>query len=215
MNSQPPPDLIIFDCDGVLVDSEVLAAEVFSRTLFYHGLRLSAGDCLAQFRGLTLSACLDKLKTEYQASLPADFLESLRQATHTAFAANLRPMNGIEQLLAELNRRSLPYCVASNGGLDKMRHSLDVTGLLPWVDGRCFSAEQVSAGKPEPDLFEFAAMQMGVETDKCWVVEDSLSGVRAGASAGMRVFHLEPFSSGGSGKNVTPLRSVTSLLDYL
>lgn len=186
--------LVIFDCDGVLVDSEWLAAEVFSQTLLEQGVSLSAGECMAEFKGLTLNDCLEKLERLTGKVFSTEFLDLLKLRTEQCFAKQLQPVRGVEQVLNKLSEKEIQFCVASNGGLDKIRHSLKITGLDAFFEARVFSAEQVSRGKPNPDLFLFAAQEMGFTTEQCWVVEDSYSGVSAAVKAGMQViwYQAEP-----------------------
>lgn len=179
--------LIIFDCDGVLVDSESLAAKVFAEHLAKFSVALSAAECEAKFRGHTMDYCLNVLETEYPGMLPHDFLDSLAWATREAFGQSLQPVSGVELVLQWLQRQAVPFCVASNGELSKVHHSLAVTGLHEYFGDRCYSAEQVSRGKPNPDLFLFAAHGMGVDPAQTLVVEDSVAGVTAAIRAGMAV----------------------------
>lgn len=179
--------LVIFDCDGVLVDSEPLAARVFAEHLAEFGVSLSAAECEAKFRGHTMDYCLALLNTEHPGALPHSFLDSLAWATQEAFGKDLRPVTGVETVLQWLRTEQLPFCVASNGALSKIRHSLDVTGLRDYFGDRCYSAEQVERGKPHPDLFLLAAKAMGAAPAQTIVVEDSVAGVTAATRAKMKV----------------------------
>lgn len=206
MTELPQPKLIIFDCDGVLVDSEGLSADVFSQALSACDVALSADQCMAQFRGLTLEDCKQKLFLERGVRLPDGFINELQRATRTAFARQLQPIPGIERVIQELRLRQLEVCVASNGALEKVRHSLTVTNLWWCFEGCAFSAEQVNNGKPAPDLFLFAAHSMGVEPVDCWVVEDSITGIQAAQAAGMGTFHLP-----GPGRECSTMPGVRNL----
>lgn len=179
--------LVIFDCDGVLVDSESLSARVFAEHLAKFGVFLSAADCESKFRGHTMDYCLGILEVEYPGALPSDFLDGLAWATQEAFSAYLKPVSGVEAVLQWLQGQGLPFCVASNGALSKVRHSLGVTGLGDYFGDHCYSAEQVKRGKPHPDLFLFAAQSMGVDSAQTLVVEDSIAGVTAALRAKMKV----------------------------
>ncbi len=181
--------LIIFDCDGVLVDSEVIGAEVFSEELARHGIALSPVECHTQFQGKTLRDCMTWLGSEFPVTLPEDFLTVLEEATADRFQRDLQPVAGILDVLHYLDEQSVPYCVASNGGYEKMNGSLGLTGLLPYFEGRIFSADSVSKGKPDPALFLWAAESMGVPPQFCTVIEDSYWGLKAAKAAGMNVFH--------------------------
>jgi HAD superfamily hydrolase (TIGR01509 family) len=179
--------LIIFDCDGVLVDSESLAARVFSEHLAGFNIAIAAQECERKFRGQTMDYCLKLLQQEYPGALPDDFLHSLAVATTVAFGRELQPVAGIEPVLQWLVARGTPFCVASNGALSKIRHSLEVTGLLSYFGDHRFSVEQVKQGKPAPDLFLMAAERMGFTPRQTLVVEDSVAGVTAAVRAGMSV----------------------------
>lgn len=179
--------LVIFDCDGVLVESEHLAAQVFSQTLVAAGVPYTAQQCMSEFRGLTLDACMAHLEKMHPGVLAPDFLSQLEGATLSAFETSLTAVDGVLPVIEQLERLGRPFCVASNGGYRKLCHSLEVTGLWPYFEGRCFSAEWVARGKPEPDLFLLAAESLGVPAHFCTVVEDSSAGVRAALAAGMRV----------------------------
>lgn len=184
--------LIIFDCDGVLVDSEILAARVFSEALEPLDISLSAEECHQRFRGHSLAYCLDWLETEYGRTLPDNFAYRLEQATITAFSRQLRSVPGVKTVLELLDSAHIPYCVASNGSHAKIRSSLEVTGLLPHFSDRRFSAEDVTRGKPAPDLYLYAADSMGVPASFTTVVEDSLAGLEAALAAGMRPLIYTP-----------------------
>lgn len=179
--------LIIFDCDGVLVDSEKLAAEVFSSELLRHGVTWSAEECHGRFRGHTLSYCLALLQDTLSDSLPDDFLEGLQEATRLAFESSLKAVDGVDTVLTQLQARAIPFCAASNGSYAKMEHALRITGLYPAFEHRCYSAEAVAQGKPAPDLFLFAAESVGVDPRFCYVIEDSAAGLQAAQAAGMHV----------------------------
>jgi HAD superfamily hydrolase (TIGR01509 family) len=179
--------LIIFDCDGVLVDSESLAAQVFAEELQKFGIEMDAEACERRFRGHTMQYCLTVLERDYSGRLPDDFLITLAEATRSAFEKSLQPVPGVVSVLQWLNTRGWSFCVASNGALTKIQHSLQVTGLLSYLGDRCFSAEQVAAGKPAPDLFLHAARSLGFSADRALVVEDSSTGVTGALAAGMRV----------------------------
>jgi len=174
--------LVIFDCDGVLVDSEPTAHRVFAEALLELGLapRDDDGDT---FVGLSMDRCVEILEHRLGAALPPDFVERLQRRTFAAFRAGLRPVPGVR---AALDRIQPPICVASSGEHEKMRLTLGLTGLLERFEGRMFSATDVARGKPHPDLFLHAAGALGVDPCDCVVVEDSVPGVRGAVAAGMR-----------------------------
>jgi HAD superfamily hydrolase (TIGR01509 family) len=182
--SLPPPGLVIFDCDGVLVDSEPIANRVFARMLAEQGLEFTQAQMFDLFVGRTFADCLASVAERLGHPLPADFEDEHDRCLSEALAAELMPVPGVRQVLDGL---TAPFCVASNGAPDKLRFSLHKVGLLPRFEGRLFSAAEVARGKPAPDLFLHAARRLGVAPAACIVVEDSPAGVAAGVAAGMTV----------------------------
>jgi HAD superfamily hydrolase (TIGR01509 family) len=178
------PGLVIFDCDGVLVDSEPIANRVFARMLAGQGLVLTDAQMDELFLGRTMAHCLVLAAEQLGRSLPEDFEVEHDRLLFEALAAELVPVPGVRQVLDAV---ASPFCVASNGSPDKVRFSLGQVGLLPRFEGRMFSAAEVARGKPAPDLYLHAARRMGVAPAGCVVVEDSPAGVAAGVAAGMRV----------------------------
>ncbi|MDH6231586.1 HAD superfamily hydrolase (TIGR01509 family) [Mesorhizobium soli] len=178
-------DLVIFDCDGVLVDSEILAAQVTSQTLNAFGLAMSVKETISELVGLDAMAARRKLEMIHGVLLPVDYEASLAERLDDAFNTQLQPIAGIVELLRGLNQ---PYCVASNSGHERLCCTFAATGLAPLVEGRVFSADDVARGKPAPDLFLHAAKTMGgIPPERCLVIEDSVTGVTAARAAGMRV----------------------------
>lgn len=188
---EKPPSLVIFDCDGVLVDSEALAAQAFAEELAQIGLPWTVSDLDMRFRGLSLRDCLSLVEREW-GPLPDAFLTGLNARTYERFERDLRAVPGVHLVVEALVRAKIPYCVASSGSHEKMRLTLGLTGLLPFFEGRLFSADQVARGKPAPDLFLFAAREIGIPIDHSVVIEDSLPGAQAGVSAGARVLGFCP-----------------------
>jgi HAD superfamily hydrolase (TIGR01509 family) len=178
-------DLVIFDCDGVLVDSELIANRVFAEMLVELGLSVTIDDMFERFVGHSMAYCLDLVRGMLGRPVPPGFVDALRERTARAFVEELQPVPGIHDALDALTCAS---CVASSGDHAKMRTTLGLTGLLDRFDGRLFSVTQVANGKPAPDVFVFAAAQMGVSPDRVAVVEDTPAGVAAGIAAGMTVF---------------------------
>jgi len=176
--------LIIFDCDGVLVDSEPLANRIFTEALNEIGLAIDYEEVCDAFVGLTMTRCIEQIEQRLGRAVPADFVSRLQERTFGAFRRELRPVRGIEQALSAIAEER---CVASSGEIEKMRLTLGLTGLLPQFEGRLFSADQVERGKPHPDLFLFAAEQSGFAAESCLVVEDSVPGVQAAVAAKMPV----------------------------
>jgi len=177
--------LVIFDCDGVLVDSEPLANMVLNQHLQAIGLDLPLAESTRLFTGLSMRSSIAIIEERIGRTLPARFVDELREATAVAFRQGLQPVPGIVETLGRLRQ---PFCVASSGIHSKIRSSLELTGLRRFFpDQRIFSAEDVSHGKPAPDLFLHSARSLGFAAEDCVVVEDSRPGVLAARAAGMRV----------------------------
>jgi HAD superfamily hydrolase (TIGR01509 family) len=186
--------LVIFDCDGVLVDSEPVANRTLGNMLLELGLDLTQQQIFEHFVGYSLPHCLRVIEGMLGHAAPANFLRDLQARTFAAFKTELRATPGIEQTLDALDAVGLPYCVASSGDHEKMNTTLGITGLLPRFAGRIFSVTQVAHGKPAPDIYLFAAAQMNAVPSSCAVVEDTPPGVRAGVAAGMTVFGFCAFT---------------------
>ena len=175
--------LLIFDCDGVLVDSEPLAQEVLSLVLADIGIEMSAEHVGARFFGKTTQQCIEIMEGLFGRELPDGFVNAWRERLYAAFRDTpVRVADGIHEALALIG---LPMCVASNGPLEKMHTTLGVTGLLRYFEGNLFSPDLGIAGKPAPDLFLAAAAAHDISPAHCAVVEDSPGGVRAARAAGM------------------------------
>lgn len=177
--------LVIFDCDGVLVDSEPVANRTLAQMLRELGLDLTQEQIFENFVGYSLPHCMRVIEGMLGRAPPEAFLRDLQARTFEAFKTELRAMPGIEYAL---DRLRVPFCVASSGDHEKMRTTLGITGLFPRFAGHIFSVTQVARGKPAPDVYLFAARQMGAEPAACVVVEDTPPGVQAGVAAGMTVF---------------------------
>lgn len=189
--------LVIFDCDGVLVDSEPLANVSFSRALKAVGLDWSVEETMRRLMGRSLKSCLEICEAELGRELPDDFLEKMQAVTYQSFRdAPLQPVAGVRDAIVALQEAGLDTCVASSGSPEKMRFTLGLTGLWDLFEGRIYSASQVPRGKPFPDLFLHAAINMDVQPFDCVVVEDSVPGVQAARSAGMRALAYagEPYA---------------------
>jgi HAD superfamily hydrolase (TIGR01509 family) len=176
-------ELVIFDCDGVLIDSERIAIDVDVLVLRELGWPLSKAEVIERFVGRSDSDTQAVIEAHLGRELPAGWGEEVEQRYRRAFAAELTPVQGI---LEALDQIELPTCVASSGTHDHLRYTLGLTGLYDRFAGRIFSAEDVPNGKPAPDLFLHAAERMGAEPAGCVVVEDSRAGVQAARAAGMR-----------------------------
>lgn len=178
-------ELVIFDCDGVLIDSEPIANRVFSEQLAAVGFAMSPEEVMRAFVGRSRDTCIAMAGEMRGKPLPAGFAATWDEALHAALEAEVEPIDGIPQLLRSL---PVPYCVASNGEPGHMQRGLRAAGLMPLVEGRLFSAAEVSRPKPAPDVYLHAARRMGAAPAACAVVEDTTTGATAGIAAGMAVF---------------------------
>lgn len=197
--------LVIFDCDGVLVDSEPIALRLLLETLAEAGLALDADVARHRFLGRSLASTREILAEDFGLTLSDAALGDMRRRLHAAFRAELRPIPGVAETLAALER---PVCVASSSQPERIELSLRVTGLWRWFEGRAFSASMVARGKPAPDLFLHAAAAMGYAPADCLVVEDSPAGIAAAQAAGMRVV---AFTGGSHAGSETHRRAVAAL----
>jgi HAD superfamily hydrolase (TIGR01509 family) len=180
--------LVIFDCDGVLVDSEVISNDVLARALSAEGLSTTLAEARRDYQGLLLSEVVSRAEAKLGHALPADWLANYERNRTDAFRRDLRPVAGAADAVRHIIGAGIAVCVASQGKLEKTRLSLELTGLRGlFSSGALFSAHDVPRGKPHPDLFLHAASAMGAEPSGCVVVEDTASGVTAAVSAGMRV----------------------------
>jgi HAD superfamily hydrolase (TIGR01509 family) len=177
-------DLIIFDCDGVVVDSERIVHSVFSDFMAELGITLTP-EINEQFLGRTLADCLRIVAERTGRAAPDGALDRYRERRDRVLREQVKPVDGVREVLADLR---VPYCIASSGDHSKMRATLGATGLLPLFAGKLFSATEVPHGKPAPDVFLLAARQMGAAPERTAVIEDSINGVLAGRAAGMTVF---------------------------
>ncbi|MBR1126862.1 HAD family hydrolase [Bradyrhizobium iriomotense] len=181
---RPEPDLIIFDCDGVLVDSELLSCRCLSEVLAEFGLVLSEEQALELFLGRSTRA-VEQHYRDLGQIVPDGFLPRLKSRVLETFAVSLEPISGVEAVISGL---TVPFCVASSSDIDRVSLSLDVTGLRAHFGDRIYTAQMVRHGKPAPDLFLHAAENMRTPPSRTLVIEDSVSGVQAGKTAGMTVW---------------------------
>ncbi|MGC5565534.1 HAD family hydrolase [Streptomyces sp. FR-108] len=182
-------DLVIFDNDGVLVDSEPLSNTLLAAYLTELGHPTSYEDSLRDYMGAAMHRVHDLVAERTGERLPEDFDDVFHRRVFAAFERELEPVPGVVEVLGKLAADGIPYCVASSGSHERIRVGHRKTGLDRWFDGgRVFSSQDVGRGKPAPDLFLYAAERMGVPPGKCLVVEDSPLGVRAARAAGMDVY---------------------------
>ncbi|MCP3474388.1 HAD family hydrolase [Bradyrhizobium sp. CCGUVB1N3] len=181
-------DLIIFDCDGVLVDSEVISCRAHADVLTRHGYPITPAQVLVRFLGVSERDARLMVEQEIGRNLPDDLEHQVNAATLQFYASDLQAITHVAGAIGAID---LPKCVASSGTPDKIRHGLTCTGLYDQLAPHIFSAAQVARGKPAPDLFLFAARQMTAAPERCLVIEDSVPGVTGARAAGMTVlgFH--------------------------
>jgi HAD superfamily hydrolase (TIGR01509 family) len=180
-----PIELVIFDCDGVLVDSEPITNRVFAAMLAELGLEVTLEFVFDHFVGHSMASCWERVEGMLGRRVPDEVQREFQLRANIALAAEVRAVAGVEAVLDSMR---VPYCVASSGNPEKMATTLGATGLLPRFGNRIFSATQVARGKPAPDIFLYAAASCGADPSACAVVEDSPAGVVAGVAAGMTVY---------------------------
>jgi HAD superfamily hydrolase (TIGR01509 family) len=180
-----PLELVIFDCDGVLVESEPIAIRLDVELLAQFGMRLSEADVVARYVGRSPSVMRGEIEEHLGHPLPDDWQQAHEQRFTEAYEAELEPVSGITQALEQIPQAT---CVASSSEPESLIHKLKLTGLHDRFAGRIFSAVEVRNGKPAPDLFLYAAERMGIPPARCAVVEDSVYGVQAARAAGMEAF---------------------------
>ena len=184
-------DLVIFDCDGVLIDSEVISAAMLIAELQTYGVTVTMEFVSRHFLGRSYPVVLREIRERYGVALPDQFEADYRARLLAAFHRDLKIMPHVAQVIANLRR---PFCVATSSSPERVAQSLALAGLADTFGGHVFTATRVARGKPAPDLFLFAAAEMGARPENCLVIEDSLNGVRAGLAAGMQVWRF----TGGS-----------------
>lgn len=189
------PELVIFDCDGVLVDSEALSVSALLGMIRLAGGSIGEDVAYEHFLGKSMKSVRDILGRDFGLDITDSHLTDMRVELMRRFREELKPIPGVKEMLPRLG---LPFCVASSGTLDRIRYALDVTGLLGLMEPHLFSAGMVTRGKPAPDLFLHAAASMRANPRKCLVVEDSPAGITAARAAGMRVFAFTGGSHAGN-----------------
>lgn len=182
-----PPKLVIFDCDGVLVESEPLTSRAMKDVFAHYGLQLELNEVQKRFHGLSLHQTQDMVLAYYGVRLPDDIASIIEEAEKLALEDGLPAVPGIVDAVRSIVTSGIAICVGSNGSREAVAHRLKLTGLYSWFEGRLFSAEMVARGKPHPDVFLHAAETMEFSPSDCVVIEDSDAGVDAALAAGMRV----------------------------
>jgi HAD superfamily hydrolase (TIGR01509 family) len=183
--------LVIFDCDGVLVDSEPIINRAHAHVLTTCGYPITEQALVERFCGMSDPDMLDVIEREWGRALPASYAERVGLMIESGFDQSLAAIEGVAEMLDSL---PLPVCVASSSSPDQIRHKLELTDLLRRFGENLFSAAMVARGKPAPDLFLYAAQRLSTPADRCLVVEDSPAGIDAAVAAGMTAIGF----SGGS-----------------
>ena len=178
-------DLVIFDCDGVIADSEIISANLLVRQLLPYGIRIDADYVFRNFVGKSFPVVADIIGARFGIALPSTFVGDYRAALREAFADSLQTTPGFLDVLAQL---TCPACVATSSSAPRVAHTLEALGLTDHFGADVFTASQVADGKPAPDLFLFAARAMSTPPGRCLVIEDSVPGIEAALAAGMRVW---------------------------
>ena len=200
-----PIGLIIFDCDGVLVNSEPLAMRILLETIAEAGAEIDAGEAHEVFLGKSLASVCEILRRDRGIDIDAAALERMRERLYETFRQELRPIPGIAEALGKVEK---PFCIASSSQLERIDLALEVAGLASFFNGNVFSAAMVERGKPAPDLFLHAAREMQVAPADCIVVEDSPAGISSALSAGMEVL---AFTGGSHAQSASHRRQLEAL----
>jgi HAD superfamily hydrolase (TIGR01509 family) len=178
---------VIFDSDGVLVDSETISASVFQEMAGELGLRMDFSSAVEQFSGSSMKENLQFIQEHISGALPSGFEKEFRARTYEAFKKDLKPVDGVRELIQKLR---IPFCVASSGPPEKIRLNLGLVQLLEYFENKIFSSYDIDSWKPEPGIFLYAARSMGYEPEECVVIEDSAHGIHAALSGGFKVYAL-------------------------
>lgn len=176
---------VIFDCDGVLVDSEPISNQILVDMANHLGANIDLDFAMKHFKGSHFKDCIKIIETLINQPVPETFETKYRNQSLEAFEKHLKPIKGIKEVLEQL---TLPFCVASSGMESKMRFNLNKVGLLPYFEDKMFSCYTIQKFKPEPDVFLWAAKTMGFKPHECIVIEDSVLGVQGALNGGFDVF---------------------------
>ncbi|KRD08992.1 haloacid dehalogenase [Flavobacterium sp. Root901] len=176
---------IIFDCDGVLVDTEKIGNGILLEMAAEYGFEMELEDAYRNFNGRNLKDCFRHIEEAIDKKLPETFESEYRERSFNAFKTEVKPMEGVFDFIEKLK---IPYCVASSGPVEKIRLNLEAAGLLDKFENKIFSSYQINSWKPEPGIFLHAASEMGFDVKDCIVLEDSKAGVKAGRSGGFKVY---------------------------
>ena len=204
---------VIFDCDGVLLDTERLHAHVFTSVLNELGVSLDVIDVQARLRGLSLANCYAYIESNFDVTVDAGFKKTMAHASKVAYQQGIRPVPGIDRVLSACRLRQIPMAVASNGHVDRVKQQLCEVGFWSYFEERVFGIDDVPCGKPAPDIYRLAARQFS-QTPIC-VIEDSLTGVQAARAAGLTVFWLTSDKVAETQEGVKSIQHPCEILPYL
>lgn len=182
-------DCVIFDCDGTLVDSEHLNTQGICLKLSEYNINLPASSLSQRFHGKKLELIINELEREYKIDLGDTFVSEYRLLVNDLFEQHLRECEGVSSMLKKLAK---PKCIASGAPLQKIQKALDVTGLSDFFETNIYSSHEINSWKPDPDIFLYAAKNMGTLPERCAVVEDSLVGIQAAKNAKMKTIFYDP-----------------------
>lgn len=205
---------VIFDCDGVLVDSEPIASKVLVDMANELGANISLDYALKRFKGASMQQCQEHIAHLVSQRLPDDFLPKFRERSFESFRQNIKPVEGVAEVLENLK---IPFCVASSGPENKIRLNLELTGLLPHFENKIFSCYTIKKWKPDPAVFLWATKTMGFTPEECIVIEDSISGVNAAKNGGFDVFGFtaHDYNNELEGHATLTFNKMSQLLDLI
>ena len=209
-------DLVIFDCDGVLIDSEIISARMLVAELMRLGLTIDLAYVERNFLGRSYPVVMETIRREFGLDLPPDFEAQYREALLAAFQQELKVVPHVHEVLSQIG---VPFCVATSSSPRRVEMSLSLVGLAPLIGDKVFTSTLVARGKPAPDLFLHAAEKMGATPERTLVSEDSLTGIRAGLAAGMTVWRFVGGSHLGATtpeepQDALPHRRLVSFADF-
>lgn len=176
---------VIFDCDGVLVDSEPISIQILVDLANSYGANIDLAYGMTHFKGSFFMACKQRISKLTQTMLPDTLEDDYRQLSFEAFKKGMKPMEGVKEVIENL---SIPFCVASSGPKNKIKLNLELAGLSPYFESKIFSCYDIQKWKPDPAIFILAAKTMGFHPSECIIIEDSISGVQAALNGGFDVF---------------------------
>ncbi|MEO1653011.1 MAG: HAD-IA family hydrolase [Bacteroidota bacterium] len=203
---------LLFDCDGTLVDSELLCNLGLEIKLREYGIETSAHTLMEKYRGGKLADILGSIEQTHQITLKDDFVVGYRELVDQLFEKDLKPSQGVTEFL---NQNTLPVCVASSGPIKKINKALEITGLKKFFKDHIFSSYEINSWKPAPDIFLHAAENMGFAQSECLVIEDSLKGAQAGIAAKMKTVLFDPRHIYDPMKDIDRIYDMTKLKDLI